>query len=348
MSVQWGLPMLEDVLPKELFDTVSKAANDPYFTPPDPGVLPTWNGATGEHIKDVPLLRMYRVSRRRFRAHCAQGINISYGKVFDHYSFDDAAGTVTAHFKDGTTATGTTLIGTDGAQSPVRMSIFGPEKGKVTPVPYCGVNLHVKYGDKEKALFVRQKHPIMTHAIHPDGYWLWISIQDVPDPNDPATWTFQLQCTWKNKGNDDPTDYKALMEKAKTFGEPFKSAFLWVPEGTPLYANFLSYWRPQPFDTKNGRITLLGDAAHPMTFQRGQGLNHCIADARTLSKEFEAANKGEKTLAEAIEAYQEEMIRRAGEEVEIGIGNTEMLHDWSRFLLSPLIVRGGDPNKPKS
>jgi hypothetical protein len=69
--------MLEDVLPKELFDTVYKAANDPYFPPPDPGKLPTWNGATGEHIKDVPLLRMYRVSRRRFRAHCAQGIEVN-------------------------------------------------------------------------------------------------------------------------------------------------------------------------------------------------------------------------------------------------------------------------------
>jgi hypothetical protein len=57
----------------------------------------------------------------------------------------------------------------------VRKSIFGEEKAKVNPVPYCGVNLHVKYGDVEKAKFVRQKHPIMTHAIHPDGYWLWIS-----------------------------------------------------------------------------------------------------------------------------------------------------------------------------
>jgi hypothetical protein len=75
--------MLEDVLPKELFETVYKAANDPYFTPPDPGHLPTWNGATGEHIKDVPLLRMYRVSRRRFRAHCAQGVDVYVSHELD-------------------------------------------------------------------------------------------------------------------------------------------------------------------------------------------------------------------------------------------------------------------------
>jgi hypothetical protein len=72
------------------------------------------------------------------------------------------------------------------------------------------------------------------------------------------------------KGNDDPTDLAALKEKAKTFGEPFKSAFLWIPEGTPLFANWLGYWMPIPWDTKNGTITLTGDAAHPMTFRKSQ------------------------------------------------------------------------------
>ena len=186
--------MLADVLPKSLFDRVYTAANDPYFTPPDPGFLPTWNGRTGEHIKDIPLLRMYRVSRRRFRALCAEGIDVEvrsrpypllistadantpqYGKKLKDISYDDSANTVTAIFEDGSTATGSLLVGADGAQSAVRATIFGSEKAKVVPVPYCGVNVHVTYGDTEKALFVRQKHPIMTHAIHPDGYWLWIS-----------------------------------------------------------------------------------------------------------------------------------------------------------------------------
>jgi hypothetical protein len=68
--------MLEDVLPKELFDRIYTVANDPNFTPPDPGVLPTFNGKTGELIKNIPLLRMYRVSRRKFRTLCSEGIDV--------------------------------------------------------------------------------------------------------------------------------------------------------------------------------------------------------------------------------------------------------------------------------
>ena len=70
------------------------------------------------------------------------------------------------------------------------------------------------------------------------------------------------------KGGDDPTDMQAMRARAQTFGEPFKSAFLWMPEDNKLYANFLSYWMPVAFDSKNGRITLTGDAAHPMPFRK--------------------------------------------------------------------------------
>lgn len=35
------------------------------------------------------------------------------------------------------------------------------------------------------------------------------------------------------------------------------------------------------------------------------------------------------------------MIERAGEEVRMSVGNTEMLHDWDRFLNSPFFKMGG-------
>lgn len=79
MSIQWGLPMLKDILPAEMYDRIHTAAVDPYYEPQDPGILPTFNGGTGEFIKNIPLLRMYRVSRRRFRKFCSEGINTQVG-----------------------------------------------------------------------------------------------------------------------------------------------------------------------------------------------------------------------------------------------------------------------------
>jgi hypothetical protein len=80
--------------------------------------------------------------------------------------------------------------------------------------------------------------------------------------------------------------------------------------------------------------------------ERGQGMNHGIADATVLVKELAAAKTGSKSVQSAVDAYQNEMVARAGEEVALGVVNTEMLHDWSRFSQSPLMARGGDPNRP--
>ncbi|KAF4303257.1 putative FAD binding domain-containing protein [Botryosphaeria dothidea] len=345
MSIQWGLPLLQDCLPDELYNQIHTAAVDPYFEPPDPGVLPTYNGATGALLKNVPLLRMYRVSRRKFRAHCATSIAVAYDKSLSHITYPSAA-TVTATFADGSSATGTLLIGADGAQSGARTQLFGAERGRAASVPFRAVNLHVRYGDAAKAAFVRGLHPVMAMGIHPDGYWLWISIQDVPDPDDPATWTFQLQTTWRRGDEDEEVvSLAGLKKRAETFGEPFRSANLWIPEGTKVYENRLSYWEPVPWDNKGGRIVLAGDAAHPMTFQRGQGLNHGIADASKLTKCLKAAVAGETTWQAAIDEYQAEMIDRAGDEVRTSLENTYMLHDWSKMQDSPIMQRGGNPRE---
>ncbi|KIW90881.1 uncharacterized protein Z519_08664 [Cladophialophora bantiana CBS 173.52] len=342
MSVQWGLPMLADCLPQELFERVYTAAVDPTFVPPDPGILPAINGQTGEVMKNIPLLRMYRVSRRRFRKLCTEGIDVQYNKKLVDITFDDDKSTVTAIFEDGTEATGTILVGADGAQSLVRNTIFG-EEGQPCTVPYSAVNLHVCYNDAEKAKFVRQAHPIMAMGMHPNGYWQWISIQEVPDPNDPATWVFQLQTTWHKKEGEEVASLANLKAKAETMGEPFRSANLWIPEGTTVHSNNLSYWIPRPWDTRKGRILLAGDAAHPMTFQRGQGLNHGIADARSLVLKYKDALAGITTFEEAAAAYQAELVDRAGEEVRLSKENTEMLHDWERMAKSPIMQRGGHP-----
>jgi 2-polyprenyl-6-methoxyphenol hydroxylase-like FAD-dependent oxidoreductase len=68
---------------------------------------------------DDPADGQYGVSRIVLRRLLLTGLDhvIHYGSEFDHYTVDDGA--VTAHFADGTTATGDILVGADGANSRV-------------------------------------------------------------------------------------------------------------------------------------------------------------------------------------------------------------------------------------
>lgn len=58
-----------------------------------------------------------------------------------------------------------------------------------------------------------------------------------------------------------------LKEKASHFSEPFRSVFETLAPGTKVWHSRLSYWETQPWDNHNGTLTLVGDAAHPMTFR---------------------------------------------------------------------------------
>ena len=81
-----------------------------------------------------------------------------------------------------------------------------------------------------------------------------------------------LMQTWradKPTNLTDPKDVLADMyERGKTFGSPFKECFLTIPQGTMVWHNRLSYWPTKPWDSRNGLVTLAGDAAHPMTFRK--------------------------------------------------------------------------------
>ena len=82
-----------------------------------------------------------------------------------------------------------------------------------------------------------------------------------------------------------------------------------------------------------------------MSFHRGQGLNHGIADACKIVEVVQAVRDGKMSLAQAMQEYEDEMVKRAGEEVAISKMNTEMMHDWPRLMQSPFMQRGGDKNK---
>lgn len=72
-------------------------------------------------------------------------------------------------------------------------------------------------------------------------------------------------------------------------------------------------------------------------------MNHGIADAASLITKLKTALADNSNVKDAVRAYNAEMIDRAGEEVALSKENTEMLHDWSRMMDSPIMQKGGHP-----
>jgi hypothetical protein len=73
------MPLLEKILSGAVYDNVQRVTVDPNFDPPDSLVIPTFNVETGELLKDLPLGKIYRVSRRMFRAWLAEDVDIQVG-----------------------------------------------------------------------------------------------------------------------------------------------------------------------------------------------------------------------------------------------------------------------------
>lgn len=213
---------------------------------------------------------------------CSEGIEVRYAMKMETAIFED--GKVKAKFTNGEVVEGDLLIGCDGSRSAVREVLLGAEKAKRT---LCGLRLTtsiVKYADPEVARKVRT-HPQMFLGHHSDGIFNLISSEarfrilprieltskgivcNVPDSNDPTSWEFYLVMSVfgeSSEGHDDAT----LLAHWKSYGEkladPFRTAVMEIPETTPLFNDRLYYWTPIPWDNHDGRITLAGDAAHPM------------------------------------------------------------------------------------
>jgi 2-polyprenyl-6-methoxyphenol hydroxylase-like FAD-dependent oxidoreductase len=111
----------------------------------------------------------------------------------------------------------------------------------------------------------------------------------LPDRNDRSTWSFQLLTSWKtgqralsDEENTSEGRLKILKELVGSdFAEPRRSAVAWAPEDHHVPRDRLAIWSPVLRDHHDGRVTLAGDAAHAMTYHRGQGLN-CFNDAANL------------------------------------------------------------------
>ena len=176
----------------------------------------------------------------------------------------------------------------------------------------------------------------------------WQSIQDVKDPDRPETWLFQNIISWIGKphAEDFPDQASRLAfwrEKGAHFAEPWRTVARDFPDDLPLVVDRTTVWRPTMdwYGTElGGKVTLAGDAAHTMPPHRGQGLNNALQDAATLVEELRAVKNGEKSLRDAIAAYEKDMKERTLLEIPVSIAQAQMVHNFDTLMSAPFFKHG--------
>lgn len=385
LALHWAAPVLEQLVGTHRWPEILKTQADPSMPTPRESRLQVLNGATGQPLNQLPVSGTYRLVRSKLRAFLSEDLTVEHGKKLVRFETneDSTAGhgtrTVTAFFDDGTTAIGRLLVGADGSNSLVRRLLLLPSSPLApqnTRLPFAATFVAATYS-REQALFLRSFHPLLSLILHPDGMVGMVAILHAPDADRPEDWVFQFYVSWASSVEEQDAEAARLRSasaedarrarwdqvyaKSAAYGQPMRSAVDWVQErmergqgqDVGVYYGGVSNWDPtvegRQWDNLGGLVTLVGDAAHPMTYNRGQGLNHAIADAGELCKLLATGRAGHGALSQlqlqqqqktAIDAYETEMRKRGGEEVRLSEVNTRMLHNWDQVQASPIMRNG--------
>ncbi|KAK4614213.1 FAD-dependent monooxygenase cctM [Fulvia fulva] len=259
--------------------------------------VPMFEGSSGKLIKVLESSKCYRLRRDKLRELLSRGLDVRYGKELAKIELTGGYRTVAARFTDGSQNTGRLLIGCDGAHSLVRSNLVGGLSAQLKPLGFATAMCYSKH-TAEHAKWLRSPpfHPINQFAVHPDGKAAWLSVHDAENKDDPSSWTFFHYISYPTPPDHDKWNTAKLLqhqkELAKSFCEPWRSIYQWMPDdATEVWNTSLQDWDPSlpehGWDSQHGRVTLAGDAAHPMTFQRGQGANNALQDALELCRAAE-------------------------------------------------------------
>ena len=212
---------------------------------------------------------------------------IVLGHRFDRLEQD--GGKVVARFVNGATVEAPALIGADGGASAVRDAVFGGQHAS-----YTG---HVAL----RALVPFTRVP---RAIAADPYALYVGAGRslIHYPLRRRT-TMNLlgnaqASQWQDEGWSIPATVEEFLGLFDDFPEPVRELIAAVP-GQALFKWGLRDREPLPVWTR-GRVTMLGDAAHPMTPYLGQGACMAIEDGMILGRAVAASD----SLAEAFARYE--------------------------------------------
>ena len=209
--------------------------------------------------------------------------------------FEDRGDKVVAYTEDGTSFEGAALIGADGLWSTIRATVVGDGPPRVSG--------HIAYravlATEEVPLHLRI--PSMTLWAGPRNHLVHYPLRGGELFNLVAVFhSDRYREGWDSAGDPDELKkrFQDVVPDVQTMLGKIESWRMWVLCDREPVKNW-----------SHGRVTLLGDAAHPMLQYLAQGACMAIEDAVVLAEEMDRAAGDH---AKAFEAYQERRYLRTG------------------------------------
>ena len=249
---------------------------------------------------------LHTILADRVRALAPEAIKLNH-KLAD---FAQDANGVALHFEGGAQARADLVVGADGVHSKIRQTLFGSG-----PAHFMGIVAWrgVIPAERLPERLVRQ---VGSNWVGPGGHVIHYPLRGGELMNftsvvERKDWQVE---SWSFAGTNAEyhADYPGWHEDVHTYIEAIPQPFKWALMG-----------RPPMTEWTRGRVTLLGDACHPMLPFLAQGAAMAIEDGLILARALEA----NATHDAAFRAYGNARIERTTKVVNGAADNATRFHN---------------------
>ncbi len=246
----------------------------------------------------VPLYHVHRADLHATLAaalRSAQSDAIQTGRALE--SLEQGERGIVARFTDGSTATADCLIGCDGIHSATRRILFGADRPNFTGyVAWRGLIpgevVSADLLDPPLCMTVGPRRMLMRYPLRRGALVNYVAIA--------------RRSAWTEEGWSVRSTVREVLDEFADF-EPRARRLLELTPADRLFKWGLFDRDPLPTWTR-GRVTLLGDAAHPMPPFTGQGAVMALEDAAILGRAFAAAAEPTEALRRYESARRERVV----------------------------------------